>query len=349
MKKRLTAVILVVIMAFGLCTTALGVSIDDNEVFLKQRPRTCTLTSATMLLRRKAILDGDANWSTITDASVSKVAWARGLAWNFTYNGVNVSVLRRSSGWGGNSLADKKAYLISMLESHPEGVVAYNYSYPHAVLLTSYDAQADTFYCSDPATCCPTGVIPLAQCIIDGSGQDGKLKHIDQLWYVSSGVSQGAGTMPVPEDEGQDEISVAWISALDIDIDGTKTTFQSYVMTDDAGNETSYVDVRALAHALSGSARRFNVTVGPEILLFPGMDYPYDGCCSWEDVPPIVCGATAAVTYVNDQPCELDSIHVTDYNGASHAYYKLRDLGQALGFRVDWDAQRGTYIETDPV
>ena len=30
----------------------------------------------------------------------------------------------------------------------------------------------------------------------------------------------------------------------------------------------------------------------------------------------------------------------------SITYYKLRDLGQALGFHVGWSAEQGVYIET---
>lgn len=354
MRKRLWAMVLTVVLAFGTCASALGIGLNDDAAFVKQSTRRdCTLASATMLLRRKAILDGDAGWSSITNASVGRVAWTGGLAWNFTYNGVSVAVQRKASGWGGSSLAEKKAYLISMLETHPEGIVTYNYSHPHAVLLTSYDAGTDTFYCSDPASCCPSGVIPLASCIMDGYGQDGKLQHIDQLWYAASGVSSGAGTMPQPEevnkdeDEERPEDSVAWISTQEIDINGVATTFQTYVLVDDAANETCFVNVRDLAAALSGTAGQFDVALGDETALFTGVAYPYDSCGSWEDFPPIVSAATAdVVTRIDGTAQSLDAIQVTDYNGESHVYYKLRDLGDALGFQVNWDAQRGTYIET---
>ncbi len=359
--------VLVVVLAFGTCTSALGIGLNDDAAFVKQSTRRdCTLASATMLLRRKAILDGDANWSSITNASVGRVAWGGGLAWNFTYNGVSVTVQRRASGWGGSSLEEKKAYLISMLEAHPEGIVTYNYSHPHAVLLTSYDAETDTFYCSDPAACCPTGVIPLSSCIMDGSGQDGKLKHIDQLWYAASGVSSGAGTMPTPEEEAQaaleaqaaqeaqevqeperSEDAVAWISTQEIEIDGVAATFQTYVVVDDAANETCFVNVRDIAAALSGTAGQFDVALGEETTLFTGVAYPYGGCGAWESFPPIVSAAPVdVVTRVDGEARDVDAIQVADYNGESHVYYKLRDLGDALGFQVNWDAQRGTYIET---
>ena len=39
--------------------------------------------------------------------------------------------------------------LISLLEQHPEGIVLYDRTQPHAVLLTDY--TNGIFYCSDPA------------------------------------------------------------------------------------------------------------------------------------------------------------------------------------------------------
>ena len=44
--------------------------------------------------------------------------------------------------------------LKKLLEEHPEGIVAYDSNKPHAIALTDYDAETDTFYCSDPAECC---------------------------------------------------------------------------------------------------------------------------------------------------------------------------------------------------
>lgn len=36
-----------------------------------------------------------------------------------------------------------------------------------------------------------------------------------------------------------------------------------------------------------------------------------------------------------------------DDNGGGYTYYKLRDLGQAMGFNVGWSGARGVYLETD--
>lgn len=347
MKKRLLALMLALVLSAGLLpVTAAAVGVDDPGVFLKQQTRsTCTLASATMMLRRRAILDGDANWADITESSVRRAAWSGGLAWNFSYNGLSVSVMRKASGWAGNSLESKRAALIELLGAHPEGIVGYASGQPHAVLLTDYDAQTGTFYCCDPAPYYAAGRVPLAQSSIKGGDQDAALGRITQLWYISDGLSNGAGTMSTEEQEG--EGSVAWMSAQDIDVNGVTVTFQTYVVMDDAANETCYVNITDLAAALKETSGQFDVGIGPSILLFPRVAYPYDGFGSWEDLPPIVSAATSRITHIDGQLQDLDSITVTDYNGNSHVYYELRDLGDALGFRVDQSAERGTFIETE--
>ena len=43
----------------------------------------------------------------------------------------------------------------------------------------------------------------------------------------------------------------------------------------------------------------------------------------------------------------MSAISLIDDNGGGYTYYKLRDLGQVLGFNVSWSAQRGIYIDSD--
>lgn len=42
----------------------------------------------------------------------------------------------------------------------------------------------------------------------------------------------------------------------------------------------------------------------------------------------------------------MDAILLTDDAGSGYTYFKLRDLGEALGFTVDWSAEKGIFIET---
>lgn len=60
-----------------------GRRIDGDDVFIEQavkgnRGGTCTLASATMMLRRRAILDGLSDWETITENSVKKMPGGMG-------------------------------------------------------------------------------------------------------------------------------------------------------------------------------------------------------------------------------------------------------------------------------
>ena len=118
--------------------------LNDENVFIKQSRRgTCTLASSAMIMRRAALLAGFENWEDITESSVGSVAWREGvgISWTFTYDGVTMT----------HDYVSSVEDLKKLLEEHPEGIVAYDSNKPHAIALTDYDAETDTFYCSDPA------------------------------------------------------------------------------------------------------------------------------------------------------------------------------------------------------
>lgn len=158
--------------------------INQSGVFVKQQTNyTCTLASAVMLVRRTAMAAGNNNWSSITESSMRGTAWLEGsgLYYNFTYAGVSVG----HSTIGSN----RKSTYINLLKTYPQGVVAWNGGNGgqyHAVLLTDYDANTDTFYCADPANGTASGRIPLSSSSILGSGQDNKINNLDHYWYVKS-------------------------------------------------------------------------------------------------------------------------------------------------------------------
>lgn len=197
MKQRFLSACLAFVLTLSLLPgTALAVDVNSSAAFFKQQTNTtCTLASAAMMIRRRAILDQDAGWSAITESAVRQYAWINGsgLKFNFQYNGCHVTTVGLSSS-GISSLAQKKNYFISLLSSHPEGIVVYNHSRPHAVLLTDYDSYTGTFYCADPSSGAPAGRIPFSSNTIPGSGQDNKLNNINQIWYINYGSSSGAGT-----------------------------------------------------------------------------------------------------------------------------------------------------------
>ena len=157
-----------------------AVNINDGSVFVKQATNyTCTLASAVMLVRRRAIVKGNSNWANITESAMRGTAWLEGtgLYNTFTYAGVTVNSTTSFS-------AGKKQTIINYLQGRPEGIVVYDFSIPHAVLITDYDSATDTFYCADPANGAASGRIPFANATTKGSGQEGKINEIDKIWYV---------------------------------------------------------------------------------------------------------------------------------------------------------------------
>lgn len=160
--------------------------INTDSVFLKQQTSiTCTLASATMMLRRTAIIADFAEWAEITETGLMEVAWIEGvgLRWDFSYYGMTVG-----HGYYPSD-SDKKLFMIDLLEKYPQGVVVYNTGKKgqnHAIFLCDYDASADIFYVADPASNIASGRIPLSESSIVGDTQADKIANLSAYWYVST-------------------------------------------------------------------------------------------------------------------------------------------------------------------
>ena len=166
--KRIVSLILscsLLISALIFCqSSAFAATFDDinqPEVFIKQQPKTCTLASTVMMVRRATILCDKTNWKKITEDSMRSTAWIEGtgLRWEFTYKGISV-------GHQDLPKKNKKTALIDLLAVHPEGIVAYN--------------------CADPANGSPNGRVPLNSSTIKGKDQDAKIANFSYYWYVTS-------------------------------------------------------------------------------------------------------------------------------------------------------------------
>ena len=187
-KKRLSALLLSLV--FVVCCLpaafAIDLKVDAGFYFKQSRGGTCTLTSAAMMLRRRAYLDGLDNWTNVTENSVRSSAWSGGLSHSFTYNAMHVGYGTLPSG----TEAKTKA-LISLLEQHPEGIVLYDRTEPHAVLLTDY--TNGVFYCSDPSTGISSGRVPLTDSMIT-------LRDSSCYWYITSDSNSIASTTSTQSD-----------------------------------------------------------------------------------------------------------------------------------------------------
>lgn len=185
MKKRLTALLLTAILLLSLAPAVFASDLmEDGRFYAKQdRSRTCTLSAAAMMLRRRAYLDGDADWTSVTESDVRSRAWSNGLAHSFSYHGISVGYSTISG-----STEDKEAALISLLAEHPEGIVIYDRSQPHAILLTDY--TDGVFYSADPAGGTAFGRVPISYASISISGVSG-------YWYVTADSNEQLDTAKV--------------------------------------------------------------------------------------------------------------------------------------------------------
>ncbi len=152
--------------------------IEEQDVFLKQHEwGHCTLSSTAMMLRRYALLRGDADWTTITEESISPYAWvSAGVRYSFSYTTSGGAITVAHDYLPGGS-ANREA-LLDLLEEHPEGIVIYYTGSPHAVLLTDY--TDDVFYCADPAFDYPLGRIPLEE------SYTVREDNVTAYWYITS-------------------------------------------------------------------------------------------------------------------------------------------------------------------
>ena len=149
---------------------------------------------------------------------------------------------------------------------------------------------------------------------------------------------------PQPADSSD---RTAYEALQTITIDGTPVTLQAYARKDANGNGTNYVKLRDVALLLNGTKAQFQVDWDGAVNLTTGRAYTRDGT---EMNTPFTgdraCEPATATTRVNGQPVQLSAILLKDDKGNGYTYYKLRDLGAALGFAVNWSPERGVSIET---
>jgi hypothetical protein len=142
--------------------------------------------------------------------------------------------------------------------------------------------------------------------------------------------------------------ATAYSSTQGVLLDGSPVEFQTYCLKDQNGNDTNYVKLRDVAYLLSGTSAQFEVSWDGAVNILTGQSYTLTGS---EMTTPFSGDHTytlgGAETTVNGQTVALDSIVLTDEaTGGAYTYYKLRDLGSALGFTVGWDQETGIYIQT---
>ena len=186
-RRRLAALLLAVVLLVPCMPRALAADLNvDAGFYLKQsRSGTCTLTAAAMMLRRRAYLDGLADWVDVTENSVRPAAWSNGLSHSFTYKAMKVRYATLPADNGA-----KAQTLIDLLAAHPEGIVLYDRRQPHAILLTDY--TDGVFYCSDPAGNITAGRVPISSASVSIAGAS-------CYWYIAEDNNAAAGASQTGE------------------------------------------------------------------------------------------------------------------------------------------------------
>ena len=201
-KKLIAFVLSLVLMAACLPGAfAVDLSVDAGFYFKQSRGGTCTLASAAMMLRRRAYLDGLHDWVDVTENSVRSTAWSGGLSHSFTYKSMQVGYGTLPAG-----KAAKTEVLIQLLAEHPEGIVLYDRSQPHAVLLTDY--TNGVFYCSDPAGNISAGRVPISSASVS-------IGSSSCYWYIVSDKNATA----VEVDQALTDAAIAALDEVDQEIE----------------------------------------------------------------------------------------------------------------------------------
>ena len=308
--------------------------INDPAVFLKQTDNACTLYSVLMMFRRGAILNGDPDWDSFTEANYRGAWWIEGVGIKNSFSGAGMRAEKATLDGAGDA-AGRKQLFIDLLAAHPEGVAIWlargNW---HAVLLTDYDSAADTFYCADPSASVPAGRIPLAQSVLAEAGyvgqitgkqsnsQEDVLAYITAYWYIAEGVPGALRVQRSPQR---------------LTVDGAFCEVEKYNI-----GGSNYFKLRDIAYLLNGTGSRFAVgwdAAAGTVTLASGHPYEPDGS-------ELAVGADkSGEAKVSAQRVIINGTARTDlsvYNIGGNNFFKLRELGEVLGFDVDYDAATDT-------
>ena len=187
---------------------------------------------------------------------------------------------------------------------------------------------------------------------VAGGRLDIDLTKLSTGTYKFTTAAQGMWTVPALEPTNLPDTGTVYARTQNIDIDGKTVTFKTYavvVPTQGGGTlETNYVKLRDVAYAMNGTAAQFNVDWDGDVLIVPHSAYTPNGSeMSTPFTGDRAYKKAASATRVNGEAVPFSAILLTDNQGGGYTYYKLRDLGQVLGFDVSWSAQRGIYIESD--
>ena len=232
-----------------------------------------------------------------------------------------------------------ETYIGITITAHSNGSISYTGSGE----LTEEHAHV-AFYFFDEVVPDKKDISTVSISIGQGITMDGSFKkHWNELasdygWSISYNNS----TTPVQPEQPQQPVEVVASPTNDkLEVNGNAADPTVYKIDD-----SNYFKIRDVAALLNGTERQFSVGYDGTknaVTLTTGQGYdkqPGDLAGAAKGGDQSAAASNDAI-YVNG---EKITVEVYKINGSN--YFKLRDLGKALDFRVGWSAERGMYIET---
>lgn len=171
----------------------------------------------------------------------------------------------------------------------------------------------------------------------------------DGTGYAIGNMTPAAQMTAALEDYGTIlTTSAAYPARQTVSVNGRETELFCYALRDEQGNAANYVRLRDLASALNGTSAQFAVGYYGMVNIATGWPYTPDGDRSAAPFDGEQrCRRVDQTTNVDGTLVTLSAFTLTDETGGGYTYYKLRDLGEALGCAVGWSAETGITIETE--
>lgn len=165
--------------------------------------------------------------------------------------------------------------------------------------------------------------------------------------YQTSGiVKHGEDKENTGESDNVAGENIAYATSYPILVDGQVVNFDAYALKDANGNDTNYLKLRDVAYILNGKSAQFNVGYDGSITITTGAAYQANGSemsTPFSGNQPYQINSSPVK--INGKAVALDAIRLEDAKGGGFTYFKLRDLGMAIGFKVDWNGSN-IVIET---
>ena len=156
--------------------------------------------------------------------------------------------------------------------------------------------------------------------------------------YIFAKVSTTAQPTPPTPTPTPDSMLVATPTASTVLVNGETVAFDAYNI---GGN--NYFKLRDLAYILSGTERQFEVAWDAEnnaIALSSGQAYTTVG----GEMSGKGAGDKTPTPTTSAIQLDGNDVQLTAYNIGGNNYFKLRDIGQAFDFGVDWDGANNAIV-----